>query len=525
MKGIRTSFKIIFFVILFISIVGASELNYNKEQYPLFDYNNSSLIESVWGAYSIDGESYCEGLIGYMKDDNVSFHYYLEGDETTSSKIDCLGINNPELTFNKTAILFNLNYSTTDNVKYIIPFSFYLGQWPETVHFGIKQELNDVEKGPIAITGGGKALIFPLLPESYFYKVDWADNSCRIYVVANPSPRKDSLKMELHFIPLNQVDELFAIKDSFLYHNPLKMFPSPIQTFTFTDNDNNESITTDFHNLTTDDLSRWNFESSSSIVINGELMEGATPSNLNQYLNNINVALESISFEDASKLNQSEWIYDGNQYFKIYEANVEKVTIDYSLDGMFHYILVTQSQIVPTIVIDCKDQEINQLSFNYNQSGIRENETISINNDNEIIFSKPLSFKGSSFYFPFDSYHADIYAINPPFLKEKTSELPFVDGSRFEGNAHFSRDNIEFEMTSRKDLKIQFWITLVFFVISLLLLFMENDTNSNWKKGLGVFGAFLSFTIGNLAFLLSIGTIFFVIILFISVIFQKHYSS
>ncbi|WP_135644058.1 hypothetical protein [Methanococcoides vulcani] len=491
----------IFLLVLFLPLSSAQGLDFDSERSPLLRDNNSPIIQDVYGSYVLTNNTSFSGKIKDFKDSNVAFNFTFNFTSGSQSIKIQDKIINPESSF-----FFRLDYVVSPEVHMIEAFSFNLGLWPERL---TSPTLSTLSTGPLAVYNEDKVLIFPTLPNSSNYLV-WKNNgSTIISIITTPKKEQDSLHLDIMYLDKetetyrNEVTNLGFLDEKIdvLLYEPTSAIRDISLHY-----ENGTSQEIDFSDP--EDVVKWSFEN--VIVKNGSAQWGSPYFTYNQF-SSTNETFESISFDEALKLNSSEWLYDGKQFFRIFEGNIEEVTVDYSIDGIFHYILVTQSQIVPKIVIECKDKEINQLSLKYNQSGTTKIETINANDD-KIIFNEPLLLEGSSFYFPFDSYQSKIYAINPPSLKEKKSELPFVDGSRFEGDAHFKRDKIEFEMTSRKDIKCQYWLSLLFFSISFtLLLFWENNTNDNRKKILEIISIIFVF-IGNQTFLVSIGTILFLII-------------
>ena len=188
------------------------------------------------------------------------------------------------------------------------------------------------------------------------------------------------------------------------------------------------------------------------------------------------------------------------------DATIEKINVDYSLSGDFWYIYFPKTQIIPKMIINCTDQNIQNLNFEYIQSEMPVIESIPIDENGNFVFENPILIVGESFYFPFDSYKAEIYNFNPPLLKEKTVELPFDRGSRFEGLAYFENDKILFEITSAKNVKIKYWISLIVAIIALWILIIKNE-NLIILTCIGIILGFF----GNANYPLSIVSIIFII--------------
>ena len=136
------------------------------------------------------------------------------------------------------------------------------------------------------------------------------NDSSTLSVVADPSIKHDNLEIELTFLILEEVNELFANENTFSSQHSLKPTTeprmSPVSDFSI-QLENGTRFTTNFHNLTPGDLSNWTFTDSSSImVIDGILMFDYTSDKLDLFLIGENATREPIALEDASKLNKSD---------------------------------------------------------------------------------------------------------------------------------------------------------------------------------------------------------------------------
>jgi hypothetical protein len=502
----------------------ASEINYNKSGIPLMEYENSSLIESIYGHYSLDGELFYGGKIADIQNDNIDFDYYLNGTyEENSSKIDILGFNNSRYTFNKSTLLFNLNYSTSANVKTIIPFNFNLHKWPEAILF-VNTTYSPRE--PFAIIGDDKVLVFPLLSKPYFYNIQIINESVKVSVVANSSIHHDDLEMEITFLILEEVNDLFVNENIFPSQKSLR---SPTEPWIFpfsnvTIGNETETITTNFHNLTPKDLLDWNFsEGSSLMVINGKLLMGYTPDKLNQFLIGENATLEPITLEDASKLNQSDWIYDGTLFYrvvKLKEEFIEDIIIE--LKGTLNNFQTGDFFSNVQIKIEVNESAIKQEYIN--DKAILSNLTLTYNEKSTIVkydyeqnaylFADDINLIGNYHLYPIDYYIASI-EVNGGELIEKHQTFKSQD-SGFSLDVNFNNNIITIKKS--RHILFRFLSSIVILIIFGYLLnhyikTLEKDKLTSNKKielslgALSILGVALTIGFVDFNYIYSLGVL------------------
>ncbi|MFZ3058568.1 MAG: hypothetical protein WA102_02410 [Candidatus Methanoperedens sp.] len=191
--------RAIIFLLLAIPLTTASQINYNRTGIPMFELNNTPLIETIEGAY-MDSNNYLRsGKIVDYDDANVNFNY-------SFSDSSGVPINNKEVD----VLNFNITYKIKNNVKYIVPFSFILGEWPQLltiIDHGINVEIKNINAGnsSLVIYGRNKSIFFPKLPPSFEYVLSKQNESTILSIVGRNVSKEGRLEIELkvtEFTPL-----------------------------------------------------------------------------------------------------------------------------------------------------------------------------------------------------------------------------------------------------------------------------------------------------------------------------------
>lgn len=525
---------IIFFITAFIPVVDASGIEYNMDEVPLFEYNNSTLIETIYGYYGLGGDSLFRGTIMDFQNDYINFDYSMQADlENNSSSIDALGINNSQFTFNKTTIMFNLNYSTSTSVKSIVPFSFVLNKWPETFYSVKPMGLEEINyRGPFVLIGDGKALVFPLLPKPYFYNIIAENDSSTVSIVANSSIEHDNLQIELTFLVLEEVEELFRQKKTFSSKFDLKIEPAIFPISNVTIESENETVSFNFHDLTPTDLLNLTLIGD-SVVINGSLFTGYTPYKLDQFLRGINATLKPVSYEEASELNKTDWIYYGELFYRVVplkEEFVENITVElkgkldsYHADEFFSTIKIRIEVNESIIMQKYADDNVmlSNLTLNYNDKFVIINYDYM---EHAYLLEDEIVLIGKSWLYPFDYYTAMITVTGGELIQEHQRFKSQDSG--FNLDVDFENNNIIIKKSRtilpRYVLSILFSLGLGFLLNNYVNTIRPNQITPRKKielslSALTILAFALTIAYSDINYIWSVGVIpFFAFILFFS---------
>ncbi|HUV82790.1 MAG TPA: hypothetical protein VMW53_06940 [archaeon] len=333
--------------------------------------------------------------------------------------------------------------------------------------------------GPFALIGDGKVLVFPLLPKPYFYNIQTINDSSTLSVVADPSIKHDNLEIELTFLILEEVNELFANENTFSSQHSLKPTTeprmSPVSDF-FIQLENGTRFTTNFHNLTPGDLSNWTFTDSSSImVIDGILMFDYTSDKLDLFLIGENATREPIALEDASKLNKSDWIYDGKLFYRIVKLNEEYIKdIIVELKGTLNNFQTGDFFSTVQIKIEVSESAITQkytddktvlsnLTLNYNEKSTIVKYDYE---ENAYLFTDDIVLIGKSYLYPFDYYTTSIGVTGGELIQEH-QQFKSQD-SGFNLDVDFNNNNITIKK-SRKILPRYFLSIIILIIVGYIL--------------------------------------------------------
>lgn len=212
MTNKNTIFILTFVLVLCMGTDRAEEgLKYNKNAYPVFEFFDSPLICTMKGSYQIE-DTVISGDITNYEDSNIKLKYLLKGrkvapgikikigpEEHYNESTGQVEVTEPtkneewtELHFetelssinsylNKpsTQADFSVEYEVmNDNVEYLTPFIFELGDWPKYIS---GKNIDDLLNIPVydnylLIYGTEKVLIFAKDSKSFYYKLNKTDD-------------------------------------------------------------------------------------------------------------------------------------------------------------------------------------------------------------------------------------------------------------------------------------------------------------------------------------------------------------
>lgn len=190
---------VIIFLIGIIPVATASQVIYNKDKIPMFELNNSSLIETIEGYYFDSNASLRRVKISNINNSDVLLDYYMD---TTEGEL----IANHEVDIFK----FNISYKIKNNFSSIIPFEFNLGEWPLFFYDGRSNVgITNITAGTgntsLFIYGNNKSILIPELPPPFEYILSIRNKSTILSIIGRNVSKEGRLDVELivtEFTPL-----------------------------------------------------------------------------------------------------------------------------------------------------------------------------------------------------------------------------------------------------------------------------------------------------------------------------------
>jgi len=227
------------FCILVLMGTGLAEegLKYNKGTYPVFEFMDAPLIYSMKGSYQIN-DTVMSGNISNHHDSNIKLKYVLfsrkyveipptwapdgpvehynkstgqievietetpkniEATDTSKKELSSLSGINSYLNTPSTLTEFPVEYEIFNNdIKYLTPFIFELGDWPKYIGGkNIDDSLDGtIDEDELIVYGTEKVLIFVKDSGSFYYKVNKNDGHYYLSIQTKiEDKQKDKLKI------------------------------------------------------------------------------------------------------------------------------------------------------------------------------------------------------------------------------------------------------------------------------------------------------------------------------------------
>lgn len=512
------SIMFIFLLVLFLPLSSAHGLDFNSDRTPILIDNNFSIIQNVYGSYTLNNNTTLNGKIQDFNDSNAVFNYtfnFTSGNKYL--RLQNITIN-PDSSF-----FFQLDYFISANVYNIEPFIFDLGSWPENI---TSPNIATLSTGPIAFYNEERLLLFPNLSNSCFYAVWKLNESTIISIIPSSRAENSFLSVDMAYLE-GKEKKVFVEKcqsSGFLNERIDLLLYQPffeIKNVTLS-YENGTSKEIGFSNP--DEVLKWNY--SNAIVENGSAQFGSPYFIYNQFVS-ANKTFEKISVDEACNLKSSDWIYDGNQFYRIIKLKKEYIEdIMVELNGTLENYQTGEFFSSMKIKIDVNESSI---KHNYpNDKVILSNLTFNYNGNSKIVnynyeekayvFSADdIVLIGNPYLYPLDSYSTNIEVTGGEVIK-KHQQFKSSD-SGFNLDVDFNKKNINVKKSrtilSRYLLSVLL-LAVVVYSIKKQNLFLHKDLLDRANFVITImFGVTLLLAFDNLNYIFSIGILPFLAFFFL----------
>ncbi len=263
-----------------------------------------------------------------------------------------------------------------------------------------------------------------------------------------------------------------------------------------------------------------------TMVKDGKAQLAYTSEGMERFLRGENATLEKITDENASKLNTSDWIYYGDQFFKIVRLKKEYIE-DISVELYGTLSNFQSGEFFSTVKIEIKVNEsaitssypndnsvLADLVFNYDG----KSKTVEYDYEEHMyLFEDSITISGDDWLYPFDRYISQIQVSGGELLEKLQTRESQESG--FKLDVYFKKDRIIIEKS--RNVLIRYFVSLLILIFLAFILNSHiknlNTSHMTDKKKIDlavVILAMLSFVLffgfGNLNFIKSIGILPFV---------------